>query len=299
MLPVVHVGFHKCGSTTLQGALFDRHPQVENLGEPHENANALKAMRNVWESCHENPRKRAPFDPDRGRALWQEALATVQPGRVPVFSKETLTLSEFYTEPGDERLPSRLHAVVGPARIVIVVRHQISLIESLYLYQAKGARYEAVDQWLKSRDGALRLYRYNTVADSFAARFGRENVAVFLFEDMKSDAAGFARQVCNFIGVDAEQGAQLIRGERRNKRVSQRYLVYSKLRKALGMYIPFGRMVPEAARQAFNDFISAGSEARVRLPAGWITELERYFRDDNRRLAREWGLPLEKYRYPL
>ena len=84
MLPVVHVGFHKCGSTTLQSALFDRHPQVANLGEPRENENALEAMRNVWESCHENPRKRSPFDADRGRALWQEALATVPPGRVPV-----------------------------------------------------------------------------------------------------------------------------------------------------------------------------------------------------------------------
>ena len=299
MLPVLHVGFHKCGSTTLQGAVFHRHPEVFNLGEPDEDANALRAMRDVWSSCHENPKKRTQFNPDRSRSLWQEALAKVPPGQVPVFSKETLTLSEFYAGPDDQRIPTRLHSVTGPARIVIVVRHQIRLIESLYLYQAKGARYEASETWLQSRGDALRLYRYYTVAASFAEVFGRENVGIFLFEEMKTDAAAFARHLCNFIGVDADQGAQLIKGERRNKRVSARFVAYSKLRKALGMNIPLGRMVPETLRLSFNNFVAGGSDARIRLPAAWASEMEHHFRDDNCRLAQEWDLPLEKYGYPL
>ena len=231
--------------------------------------------------------------------LRQEALAKVTPGKVPVFSKETLTLSEFYAEPGDDRIPKRLRSVVGPAKIIIVVRHQIRLIESLYLYQAKGVRYEAAEQWLGSRSDDLRLYRYDTMVNSFVEHFGRENVAVILFEELKTDAASFARQVCKFIGVDAEQGATLIRGERRNKRVSQRYLLYSKLRKGLGMYLQFGRIVPGPLRQAFNNFIMAGADAKIQLPSSWVTKMEQYFRDDNRRLAQEWGLPLGKYGYPL
>ena len=299
MLPVLHVGFHKCGSTTLQGALFANHPQIANLGEPREDPTALEAISGIWKSCDANPRKRRDFDLDRSRGLWQQALAKIAPGKVPVFSKETLTLSDFYAEPGDDRIPKRLRSVVGPAKIIIVVRHQIRLVESLFLFHAKGFRYEAAEQWLSSRSDDLRLYRYHVMVNSFVEHFGRENVAVFLFEELKADAAAFARQICKFIGVDAETGAALIRGERRNRRVSQRYLLYSKLRRGLGMYFQFGRMVPGPLRQAFNNFVMAGAEAKVQLPRNWVTKLEQSFRDDNRRLAQEWGLPLGKYDYPL
>ena len=300
MLPILHVGFHKSGSTTLQGALFARHPGIANLGEPNEDPVALQAVRGVWESCDRNPAKRVPFDAERSRRLWQEAMAKVAPGKVPVFSKETLTEHEFYGEPGDLRLPQKLYAVVGPARIVIMVRHQIRLIESLYLFRAKGAHYEPAERWLKARsDGPLRLYRYHTVAQSFAEVFGRENVSVFLLEDLKSDAPAFARRLCDTIGVDPEQGAALLREERRNMRISQRYLAYSQLRKRLGMYVPLGRLVPEPVRRGFNRFVRSGSEAKIELPASWVAEMEPYFRDDNRRLAQEWALPLEQYGYPL
>ena len=299
MLPVLHVGFHKCGSTTLQGTLFSRHPQIANLGEPTEDPSAFEAIRGIWLSCDANHRKRTEFDLDRSRGLWQEALAKIAPGKVPVFSKESLTQSEYYTEPGDDRIPKRLRAVVGPAKIIVVVRHQIRLVESLYLYHSKGSRYEPAAQWLSSRSDDLRLYRYDMMVNSFVEHFGRENVAVFLFEELKADAGAFARQVCNFIGVDAEQGAALIRGERRNRRVSQRYLLYSKLRKGLGMYLRFGRVVPGPLREAFNIFVMAGAEAKIQLPGSWVTNMEQYFRDDNRRLAQEWRLPLGKYDYPL
>jgi hypothetical protein len=34
-LPVFHIGANKVGSTTLQKALFARHPDVANLGKPN------------------------------------------------------------------------------------------------------------------------------------------------------------------------------------------------------------------------------------------------------------------------
>jgi hypothetical protein len=218
---------------------------------------------------------------------------------VAVFSKESLTQSEHYAGPDDDRIPKRLRAVVGPAKIVIIVRHQIRLVESLYLFHAKGARYEAAEPWLDARSSDLQLYRYHAMVNSFVEQFGRENVGVFMFEELKADAGAFARRLCDFIGVDAEQGAVLIGGERRNRRVSQRYLAYSKLRKALGMYVDFGRFVPGSIKQAVINFLAAGAEAKAQLPGSWVAKMEQYFRDDNRRLAQDWNLPLGKYGYPL
>jgi hypothetical protein len=300
VLPVLHVGFHKSGSTTLQRALFERHPEIANLGEPREEPNAFEAMRGVWDSCHFKPKKRTPLDVEKSRRHWKQAMAEVPSGKVPLFSKESLTQCEYYEAAGDRRIAERLHSVVGPARIIIVVRHQIRLIESLYLFHAKGARYEPAEQWLRARsNGPMQIYSYHAMAQPFVEVFGRENVAIFMFEDLKTDAAELARRMCEFIGVDPERGAALMRGERRNARVSHRYLVYSRLRKALGMYVPLGRLVPDRVRNAFNAIITGGDEAKIELPAGWVKEMETYYRDDNRRLAKEWALPLEQYGYPL
>jgi hypothetical protein len=293
------VGSHKCGSTTLQCALFNRHPGIYYLGEPREEPRSTEAIRLVRDSCYVEARKRIDFELGRSRALWQEALSDIAPGKVPLFSKESLTQPEFYKSPEDSSLPERLRAVTGPARILIVTRHQIRLIESLYLFHAKGIHVEPAQQWLDARRDDLGQYRFHTVAQSFAAAYGRENVAIFPFEDMKADAQGFARRICDFVGVDPEKGAELIAGERRNQRVSQRYLAYSKLRKALGLYIPIGRFVPEAMRRRFNDFVAGGSEARVEFPAHFVAKMEDQFRDDNRKLARYWGIPVEKYGYPV
>jgi len=271
------------------------------LGEPEEDPRALEAMRIVWDSCHFNPRRSAPFDVERGRQLWREALASVPPGKVPVFSKETLTMPEYYVSPDDGRVAARLFQLTGPARIVIMVRHQVRMIESLYLVQTKGPRYMAPSEWLasKRKGTALLLYSYHAMAARFAEHFGRENVGVFALENLKSDVADFTRRLCSFIGIDAERALDLLRNERRNRRVSQRYLIYSKLRKRMGLYMPIGAMLPRAVREAFNSFVRGGSEASFELPPRLRAEVESLYREDNRRLAEEWQLPLKQYGYPL
>jgi hypothetical protein len=298
-LPVLHVGFHKCGSTTLQGALFSRHSGIANLGEPEEDPDALTAFRNALLACHELKHKNRPFDVDESRMRWQRALARHPADKVPVFSKETLTLCEYYHGADDRRLPQMIHDIVGPARIVIMARHQIRLIESLYLYLAKGYNIEAPDAWLAANTDTTRMYRFHTIASMFADIFGRENVRVMLLEDLQSDAQAFARTMCSFIGVDPEEGARLLAKERKNARVSERYYRYSMLRKRLGLYVPFGKMLPKQARDAFNAYMRSGKGADVSFAAPSVAGLEDYYRADNRHLAEAWQLPLARYGYPL
>lgn len=300
ILPVLHVGFHKSGSTTIQGALFARHPDIACLGEPNEDPVAFAAIRGIADSCHRVERKRVVFEPDKCRALWRQAMDSVPDGKVPVFSKEALTQYEHYQTPDDRRMADRLREVVGPARIVIVVRHQIKLIESLYLFHAKGARYEAPEHWLRARnEGPLRMYSYHLMTRPFIENFGRENVVIVPFEQLRNDPEGFATRICTFIGVDPERGAQLMQRERRNQRISNRYLVYSKIRKASGLYVGFGDLVPKSIRDKVNGFLMGGGDAKVRFPREWVEQTEDYYREDNRRLAAEWNLPLKEFGYPL
>lgn len=301
-LPVIHIGFNKCGSTTLQNALFARHPEVVSLGEPFKQdyPDIDEAMFNAMDSCHRDPARRVPFDLEKGRRLWRTRLASLDPGKVPVYSKESLTRPWFYAEPGDSTLAERLHALVGPARIVVMGRHQIKLLESLYITRTKGHQYQDPEEWIAANSGNwAHIYRYHAFARSYARAFGRGNVGVFLLEDLVSDVEGFARALCGFIGIDAEKGVELLRDQRWNTRTSQRAHIYSKLRKRLGPDIRLSRFAPKPVREAFSSFLGGGKRARVELPAHWLADMESYYREDNRELASEWGLPLGKYGYPL
>jgi hypothetical protein len=299
LLPVIHIGFPKTGTTTLQKALFARHSQIANLGEPVENEQALQAVRAAWASCDRNPRKHRMLDTDKARELWREALSQCPAGSVPVFSKETLTLPDFYEGPSDDRMPRALRSVVGDARIMIVIRQQIRMIESLYLFQAKGSRYQKPAIWIEEQADKLGLLDFHTLSKSYAQVFGKANVGVFLFEHLQTNPAEFARAIARFVGVDEMQAVDLISGERHNTRVSQRYFLYSKVRKKLGLYMPFGKLIPLRAKNAFNSFMSGGKRAQFELPGVLVQKLEAGYRASNSLLLREWDLPLSEFRYPL
>jgi hypothetical protein len=302
VLPVLHIGFNKAGSTTLQRGLFARHSQVVSLGEPFKQRypDANRAMFNAIESCNRDPARRTRFDLDLSRSLWQKTLASVEPGKIPVYSKETLTRPDCYQTPGDPCLPGRLRALVGPARIIIMARHQIRLLESLYITRTKGHYYQSPEKWFEANGaGSVRMFSYHAVARSYAEAFGRENVGVFLLEDLTNDIESFARRLCDFIGIDSEEGATLLKSQHFNSRTSHRTHIYSRLRKRLGPNIRLSRFVSEPIRNAFFRFMSGGRRVEISLPAQWQAEMESYYRGDNRQLAADWGLQLEKYGYPL
>lgn len=299
MLPVIHIGYPKTGTTTLQKALFARHSQIASLGEPCEHEQALQAARAAWASCDGNPRKHRALRQGEAQELWRKALGDCPPGSVPVFSKETLTLPDFYEGPDDDRMPRALRAVVGDARIMIVIRQQIRMIESLFLFQAKGPKYQEPAKWIEEQADKLALLDFHTLINSYVEVFGKVNVGVFLFEHLQKEPMEFARTIARFVGVDEAQAADLITGERHNVRVSARYLMYSKLRKKLGLYIPIGSALPVSMKDRFNSFMASGERAQFRLPDELVKKLENEYRRSNSLLFRKWDLPLSEFGYPL
>jgi hypothetical protein len=299
LLPVLHIGFNKAGSTTLQKVLFAQHPGVAGFNK-NTHPNVHEAMFSAMRSCHRDSDKCLPFDLEHSRALWGKALDSVEPGKIPVYSRESLTRFNWYRQQGDGRLPARLYDLVGPARIVIMARNQLRILESLYITRTKGHKYEDPDEWFEARLGAeIHKFRYYAMAKSYADVFGRENVGVFLLEDMKNDVDKFAQSLCGFIGIDASHGAALLRGQRRNVRTSQRTHIYSKLRKRIGPNIRLSQYVPAFVLDTFSGLLNTGSRARFELPPRWAAEAGSHYRDDNRLLAADWQLPLKKYGYPI
>src|SRR3546814_8538826 len=82
---IIHPGFIKTGTTSLQEFLFFAHPQVHALGHPHGSsldARISNALRRI---------EGYDSDPEELRSALAVALEAIPAGCVPVLSDETLT----------------------------------------------------------------------------------------------------------------------------------------------------------------------------------------------------------------
>lgn len=299
-LPVFHIGANKAGSTTLQRALFARHPEVVSLGKPDPAPKVGAAVAGIVAACDLRGTPQT-FDNEAARHAWQETLsASVRADAVPVFSREELIRYYLYGEPDPQRLPKAIVDMAGPVRVVIVTRNQLKLIESLYIHKANSSHFLSPEQWFASEpDWHAFGYRFHAVADAWARVVGEENVGVFLFEELACNAGAFARRLCDFIGIDAEIGARLLQGKHENVRKSQRTQTYARLRSALLPGVSFGKLLPAPVRRRWRGFLENGELARTELPKDWTCRIEERHRSDNELLAQRFGLPLKEYGYPL
>src|SRR3546814_20853226 len=81
---IIHPGFIKTGTTSLQEFLFFAHPQVHALGHPHRSsldARISNALRRI---------EGYDSDPQELRSALAMALDAIPAGRVPVLTYETL-----------------------------------------------------------------------------------------------------------------------------------------------------------------------------------------------------------------
>ncbi|MGD9924716.1 MAG: sulfotransferase [Pseudorhodoplanes sp.] len=298
-LPVFHIGANKAGSTTLQKALFARHPGVLSLGKPEPVEAALKAVSAIHDHCDSREQDGAPLDREALRANWQNAIGGAN-GRLPVFSREELVRYYLYGEPDATRLPRAIVDMAGPVRVVLIVRHQLRLIESLYLQKANSANFLDTEAWLDSQPDWFAFgFRFGEVADAWGRVVGRDNVGVFMFEEMVKDTASFGRRLCDFVGIDAGIGVPLLLNQHENVRKSGRTQAYAKFRSSLFPRVSFGALLPAPIRDAWRSYLEGGKRARVELPARWMDRIRDHYVADNRRLASEYHLPLKDHGYPL
>lgn len=98
---------------------------------------------------------------------------------------------------------ARIHATLGPVRIMVCLRDPVERAWSSYLYARKhGIWPDTFGEALRSCPELLEHGRYATGLDRFLQRFPRELVHVALFDDLAVDPQGFIDAVTDFLGLD-------------------------------------------------------------------------------------------------
>ena len=206
---VIHVGYPKTGSTTLQYGLFK---YLHDVGQIH-----LKMWRqNISDEPLTDRLSSLLFQKnpisDKYKQLRQDKLNFI--------SDESLTapIRLRQNDFGDEienpnKFPSILKTTFTTEfgndldiKILVVLRNQAELLYSQYVEEYKLILYKSIDL-LHNKRGELDLtgmdiYDYSTYLETLQKSFGKENIVVCLFEDWKHDPITFFTKIYSIVSVD-------------------------------------------------------------------------------------------------
>lgn len=211
---IFHVGIHRTGTTFLQKRFFPRLRDVhficrDNFAEPP----ADSAAGRLGRIAGTNP---LFLDLAAEKAALESCLAPVAEPSVLISMERWFgsMWHEFHNNLDNSR---KLKYLFPEARIVLIVRRQDELLESIYRQVLRGYAYPTVNSFIRLVDGRFlephqetrsfpglnaRMLDFHRYVRNYSSLFGARNVLVLPFERMFQDTPGFFGTLCGFIGTE-------------------------------------------------------------------------------------------------
>lgn len=190
--PVVHIGFHKTGSTWLQSELF---PRVVNARfvEPD-------VVNELIVAPHAHTFRPAVISEQFGEAFRLLVSSEELSGNIHVGGLNGAGTREY---------ARRIQGLWPEADVVIVVREHVACVVASYKqYVAKGGtrsfrRYLSLggDHHRRPRF-SLDHFRFAAVVQLYRDLFGEDKVHVYQFADFRRGPEQFARRLCSDLGLE-------------------------------------------------------------------------------------------------
>ena len=255
---------------------------------------------------------RSPMNAEAVKVLYLETLLPAVPGdRFLVASWESLgnRTTEHYVE-----MLKRAQTVFGNCRIMVTLRNPLTRLPSEYLQNLRGhfvkrnqdylgfVTHVDIETWFRKRSKSYPqapLLNYGNGIRAAVDLLGRENVGVFLFEDLCEDPGTYHRSICEFIGIDADIGVAHAEGAHHNRGIGQKQVEYMReVHESVFKRTVHAFRSPEKRRRDLRAN-AGGPPAKAHLTDQLAKEVSDATRDGHRWLAETFDLPLEKYGYPL
>ena len=199
--PLIHIGYHKTGTTWLQRRVFPQESYGFSRVWPKKIIDDAFVTLNPF-----------AFDPKHSASLIESHIADAeQKGTVPVISHERLSGYDLLGGYDARSIADRLHETFPTARILIVIREQRDMMMSMYKQHIKNSGTEPVeDLWRKRTPRELRrpvprleVYEYHHLIAYYQELFGRDRVLVLPHEALRADPDAFVATICTFVGRPA------------------------------------------------------------------------------------------------
>jgi hypothetical protein len=316
--PCIHVGYPRAGSTSLQRNLFNKHSELNYLGV------YSKKYEGGLKEFYSNIIKLSnlSYRYSKTEELFKRVIEPYLENYngVPMFSLEDF-ISSWYSD--NEEKAKRLKHFFPEGKIIIVIRNQLDIICSLYdhinfiilcdrqknhsygpLGPGSGDKILSLDEWLRRsflnlERSSLIGFKYYEIAKAYSELFGKENVGIFLFEELANDLDLFAKKLSGFIGIDFKQTKELLSQPGKNSSTTEKYMNLLKFKKRFLPFLKIKKIIPPALRKQLLQFLQTGKSKKSELNEHWRKELSKLYADSNKKLQDELKLDIGKYKYPL
>jgi len=210
--PLIHIGYHKTGTSWLQANLFSKN-----------SAYFYPIVDPTWAEKIKGQFTSQQFG---NNFIYSQTGKVLMPGEFLVenVKKRLLEYNEFQDEIpviSHERLsghPSnggidthdicyRLYQAFGKAKILIVIREQKSLILSWYYQYIKSGGILSLENYIRDRydDGLIgfnkKYFEFHELISLYIKVFGKDNVLVLTYEMFGSESAKFVERIYEFLGA--------------------------------------------------------------------------------------------------
>jgi len=235
---VLHIGISKTASSTLQQAVFARHPEVFYLGKYVRSRVARGCRSEEYYECLQPvlwEHRTAP-DLDAVKLRFQHT-AGQEIGTRQLLVASWEGLGSLQNVKYREMIRRTRH-LVEDFSVLVCLRNPLDWLPSAYLQSLQGrylkanrgaifgaGPYLSFEQWFRRK-----VDRVGGIANSFTAAsnvrasiemLGTERVGVLLFEELRQDPTSYYQKMAGFLRVDACQAASLAGDTVKNPRLSQ------------------------------------------------------------------------------
>ena len=305
MRVVIHPGFGKSGTTTLQNVLFGSHQAIYSLGRPitERTLPLLKALK--------NPAMPEEYEAQIGDWVGAALKDKTPEQRCVVLSDETLL-----NKP-DLRwtIAQRLHSLFPEAIILFTIRNQLTAIASHYadhgrilkrVPQPYAGAYVKLADWLTFAEknwqtSQLGLFDYITTVRHYEQAFGRDQIRILLFEELANNPSEFAVQLADILDLPPTEVRNFLASHRLNKRPSIGEINYHAYRPNLLRGVSLRRLLPfgDALSNTMWKILKRQGPANITLTPDWEAKLQAHYGPANAELAEAYGLPLAENGYMM
>jgi hypothetical protein len=305
---IIHVGFTRTGTSSLQLNFFSHRDDIFYVGEPYGEFGGIFS--------HLRSTEDFKFDQTYLLQLCNEQIFARTKGRPIVISDEILCDSPQrylapYLVPRDV-IAFRLFRFFQPARIIFTIRKQEDYVPSIYLNLKRNSAFldrmpvPPLSRWYQAmvsqlRGNFLQSIDFHESIALYEQIFGRENILVLPLERLIVEGPDrYLQELCDFIGIAlSEQDVQRF-ARPQNVRMSERQNLAAELFSADDRFSSFFSQLEQAfGRERVGEFLDFGERITASLEGDDLADLKRRVGAGNRRLAEDYGLELERYGYTL
>ncbi|MBN1389966.1 MAG: sulfotransferase [Candidatus Thermoplasmatota archaeon] len=188
---VLHIGIQRTGTTFLQNLIFPHLKNVNLISKHH--MELLYLLRSPELKVEDKKKVLKYFKDDQINLISDENIWWHYV--VPWFIEDIENRRIEHID--------KIHELFPDAKIIFGTRDIDSLIVSLYNYYILYGGYLKFEPWQKEYHQYTRAnINYDSYIEHLFKIYGKENVYIYQFGDMKKDVNQFVKGICDFIGTE-------------------------------------------------------------------------------------------------